>query len=378
MQATILCSRGLGELAAREIEAVVGVKAQILLPQITDRLVSFDASLEGIAKCAYRSQLAQSVLILLGRSSHPQDTQSALEGLVVNADISLLADDKSFCVRVEKVEWDAFPSQELERLTGELMLKRKSLKVNLKDPDFLVKLIVTPSELLLCLDTAKDDLSKRDYKIFSGADPFKATTAAGFALFAGFDHKKVVVDLLCGAGLLGIESALIAQGRSPHFFHKERFLFSRWAIDIDWDEQFDLWDRDIKERPLNLRSLDANNRNVESGKKNAKIAGVIKSISFARIDPQWLDVKFEESSVDLLYALVNLPGRTPKDVDKWYDEFFYQGEFILKSSATAALLTRQPELAKPFAQKRRFKFHKELQIFQGGDSWTALAWKCAK
>lgn len=378
MQATILCSKGLGELAAHEIESVVGVKASMLNPGMSDRLVSFDASLEGVAKLAYRSQLVQSVLIILGRSSHPKDTQVAMESLIGKADLSMLQQNKTFCVRVEKIEWDALPGGELERLAGELILKRKELKVNLKDPDFLVKLIITPTDLLLCLDTAKDDLSKRDYKIFTGADPFKATTAAGFAKFVEFDHKKVVVDLLCGAGLLPIECALMAQERSPHYFHKDKFLFARWGTEHDWDKLFAGWDKDTKERKLNLRALDANNRAVESAKKNAKIAGVIKSIMFARIDPEWLDVKFEESSVDILCALVHLPGRLPKDIDKWYDEFFYQGDFIVKKGGVAALLTRAPDQAKSFADKRKFKIWREMTITQGGDCWTALAWKNAK
>ena len=313
----------------------------------------------------------------IGNAPQGKDIEDAIKELCSTSDYSMFKEGLKFCVRGEKIEWDAYPTQEIERMCGDLIVGKTGAKVNLSDPDLLVRVVLTPTQMYLCVDTSKEDLSKRDYKIFAGSDPYKGTTGAAFAMFSGFDAKKSTVDVMCGAGILSVESALIVSGRSAHYFNKEKFLFTRWQIPSLADP-FDKWDEDILDRKIAFRVLDSNNRSVEAAKKNAKIAGVIRQLSFARMDAEWLDIKFEESSVDLCMSMVYVPLRTPQEHAKWFEEFFYQVEFILKKGGAACLLCKQPEAAKEAASKRKFKLWKETQLFQNKDCWHALAWKCAK
>ncbi len=375
MKAIAVCNKGLEAYCAQELKAILHTKLSML-----DRIILFESDLVSIALYAYRSQVAKRVLLLLGHIGHHGNLEEALENLIKNIDFSpYFINGVTFCVRTDKLDYKIYPSQEIEQLAGELIFTKTQATVSLKDPGLLIRIIVTPGDIFITLDTAKEELTKRDYKIFAGSDPFNASTSAAFALFSGFNAKKSCLDISCGAGLLVIESALIATNRSPHYFRKEKFLFPQWTWSgVDWNKKFELWDKKINSAKPKLQAIDTQNVHVEATKKNAKIAGVIKSLIIARIDIEWLDTKFNKSSIDLVMSMLHFPATSLNKIEAWISKSSHQAAYILKPGGIITLLTKYPSQAKLLVSKQGFKLCNEVQFFQGDDCWTALAWENTK
>ncbi|MFC1800819.1 Rossmann-like fold-containing protein, partial [Nanoarchaeota archaeon] len=113
-------------------------------------------------------------------------------------------------------------------------------------------------------------------------------------------------------------------------------------------------------------AYDSQMRNVESAKKNAKIAGVNKLITFSKMDAEWLDTKLDKKSVDKI--VTNLPRigkESIKFISKLYKEFFYQAEFILKDDGLIVCITNNTEVLKKYADEYKFKVKSENEILSG-------------
>jgi len=107
--------------------------------------------------------------------------------------------------------------------------------------------------------------------------------------------------------------------------------------------------------------------NLNAAKKNAKIAGINKSIDFSRTDTEWLDIKVTKEKVDEI--VTHLPGPSKavneKDAEEIYDQFFYQAEFILKKTGVIITISRETEHVKKAAAKYSFISEKEIDVFSG-------------
>ena len=53
------------------------------------------------------------------------------------------------------------------------------------------------------------------------------------------------------------------------------------------------------------------------------------------------------------------------ELEKVYNEFFYQSEYILKKDGMIALITRLPDIVKTHALKHNFELSKEKEVFSG-------------
>ena len=102
---------------------------------------------------------------------------------------------------------------------------------------------------------------------------------------------------------------------------------------------------------------------VDYSRKNAKIAGIDKEINFSRVELEWLDIKFKKESVDRI--VTNMPTSKNANLDKIYNEFFYQSEYILKKDGAMGLITRIPDFVKKHASKHNFVVVKEKEVWSG-------------
>ena len=134
-------------------------------------------------------------------------------------------------------------------------------------------------------------------------------------------------------------------------------------LGIDFEEFFKDVDNNIKKTKANINCFDHMFKYVDYSKKNAKIAGVDKQINFSRVELEWLDIKFKEKSIDRI--VTNPPTSKNADLDKIYNEFFYQCEYILKNDGTVSLITRLPDFVKKHAEKHNFLASKEKEVWSG-------------
>ena len=175
------------------------------------------------------------------------------------------------------------------------------------------------------------------------------------------DYKKdeILLDPFTGSGTIPIEAALFSSNISVNHFRKDRFAFSKLKCfnDMDFDDFFNKIDKTktIAKKPM-INAFDAQFRYVDATKKNAKIANVDKIINFSRMEIEWLETKTDENSIDKI--VTNPPAiskhTNPKDIEKLYNEFFYQVEFILKKKGKIAVIARSHEELKKAATKYKF------------------------
>jgi putative N6-adenine-specific DNA methylase len=78
----------------------------------------------------------------------------------------------------------------------------------------------------LSLDSSGDPLYKRGFKQGPARAPIRESLAAGILMAAGYDHRRPLVDPLCGSGTFSLEAALMAKHRAPGL--QREFAFMAW------------------------------------------------------------------------------------------------------------------------------------------------------
>ena len=160
-------------------------------------------------------------------------------------------------------------------------------------------------------------------------------------------------------------------------FCRDKLLLTRMKRfeDYDFDKFFDGVDAKIKKKiEGKIFAIDEAVNAVTAAKKNAKIAGINKLLSFSRKETGWLELKFKKGSVDKIITHPPEIGRRtpePKAV-KLYEELFWQADHILKKDGLIVILTRSPKQMAGAAEKHGFKLREERSIMQGKQEFTAL------
>jgi putative N6-adenine-specific DNA methylase len=371
--AAILTFRGFEEIAALEIKEILGEKA---VPET--EFVTFFATDKQLAELCYKTQTTRRVLRLFGTfsfSSLETLKQSALATLE-KTDLSIFS-SKTFRVECERYGIHSFTSQEIAASLGGVFLQQQSnTSVALEDPDIIVYCFIRDNFCLLGVDLAGFDLSKREYKIYAQTHMLNAAFAYCAVRYAGYSGKEALVDPLSGVGLLPLEAALFAAHVSPRFHQKQQFLFHRF-LKIDLAE----FDIELPKKTLDaisLRGYDVQLRNIEAAKKHAKLAGVAKHLTFARADIEWIDTKVDEKSQDIVVAQMPVEGRAVSENDmlKFYKEFFYQLEFVMKDSGTMVLLCQKTGVLKQALEY--FTLVKEHTAWQGEQLFILITLKKTK
>ena len=113
---------------------------------------------------------------------------------------------------------------------------------------------------------------------------------------------------------------------------------------------------------------------ISAATKNAKIAGVESLIDFRRIDLDWMDIKFEEDSVDKIISFVPGSSKHDRHLEKDFKQIFYQAEYILKKSGKVVILC----LSKDFllqTSSEYFDLDHESMVHSGSQVMHVLFFK---
>ncbi len=371
--AVALTFRGFEVIAALEVKEILGKKAT---PQ--KEYVTFSATDLELAELCYKTQTARRVLRLFGIFffTSLDSLLASATALLEKADLSLLS-GKTFRVECERYGNHSFSSQEAASALGGVFLKKQpNALVHLKDPDIILYCFIRDDFCILGIDFAGFDLSKREYKIYAQSHMLNAAFAYCAVRYAGYTGKEALVDPVCGVGLLPLEAALFATYMSARFYQKQNFLFHSFlTVDL---AQFD---KELPRKVLDTISLcgyDVHLRNLEASKKHAKLAGVAKHITFARGDIEWIDTKVDEKSQDIVVSQMPVEGRavSEKDMLKFYKEFFYQLEFVMKDTGIMVLLCQKTAVLKNALEY--FTIVKEHSAWQGEQQFILVTLKKVK
>ncbi len=366
--AVALSFRGFETIGAQEVLHVISEKAT------TEKgLVFFSATQKQLVKLSYLTQTLRGVHQIVTQGTFAgslSSLQQTLSSLLVKKDLSFLR-DKTFKVVCDRSGNHDFSSQDAAALAGECILQHeKKTTVSLTNPLYIISLLIQENTFYFGIDFTGIDLSKREYRIYSQQNALNAAFAANVALYAGYTLKTVFVDPSCGIGLLCLEAGLYATGTSPRFYQKDIFAFQKFL-----PSDLSCYDPKTISKAISISGFDVHLRHVEAAKKHAKLAGIAKSVSFARADIEWIDTKVDEKSVDLIITFVPSegPSHTEKDIETFFKEFFYQLEFVLKDSGKMVLLCHKTTTLKRVLDY--FKIIEEHVAWQGELPLTILTLK---
>jgi hypothetical protein len=200
--------------------------------------------------------------------------------------------------------------QELQETIGGAIKEASNAPVNLRTPTETYLVIDLDGEFLFG-KALSNELTKRHYKIITGALSLAGPVAAAILSASGWNPKKDLLVWPCATGELAIEAALRATQKSPR------------AYELQYHEK--------RDPPAAIIAADPKLALVATAQKNAKVAGVQSSIRFSRQDLDWLDTKHDEREIEYLVGL--LPNL--KLYPSFTKELFYQLDFILASKGTA-------------------------------------------
>ena len=373
MKGLLITHKGMEDIAALEVKELIGKKSQI-----NDSCIVFDIKEhQDLFKLCYKSQSAMGIYYLLSEFSHKNifnDFKKNIQKIDFN---EWLSKKTTFRIKYKKNYDNKISTPELEKELGALVIdniKNKhnyKQKVNLNNPDIILFVYLTKNKCHFGIDFAGFDLSKRYYNIFMHPAAIKGTIAYFLIQLSNYKKTETLVDPFSTSGTIPIEAALLASNFPVNFYNKEKFAFLKFDKfnNFDCKNFFKEIDKEIKKDKLQIYNIDSSMKHINFAKKNSKIAGIDKKIHYSRIELEWLDTKFNKNQVDKI--VTKMPSINTKDINKIYNEFFYNAEFILNKKGKIVLIGKR-ELVEKFSTKYKFKLSNEINIFSGKEEYNIL------
>ena len=360
MNAFVLTHIGLEDISAQEIKALISASDVKTSP---GRIFFSCKSEQELINLCYHGRTFSKVVLLLSSFQ-----LSGMPDEKILANLEKFIDETAVIVCERNGEHD-FTSFEVEQKLNNALAKLYNVTINYKRSQTTFFLLIDGKNGFFGVDFSGIDLGRRDYRIFLGTDALKGTIAASLLSISDYNTKHSLLDPFCRHGIIPIEAALLATNTSPHKFGKEKFGFATLP-----NLKYQLNDKETDFKGT-IISMDDNFKHVSASRKNAKIAGVVKSVQFSRTDLKWLDAKFGKNFLDRIITFPQQPSRMvpPEKIDKIYHQFFYQAEFILKKKGQICLvMKRNTDSIKKKATEFKFALKHERKVMQGAEELTIL------
>jgi len=373
MKGFLTTHKGMGDIAVLEVKELIGKNSEI-----DEGCIAFDIQeYEDLFKLCYRSQSAIGIYYFLCKFDFDDlfnDFKKNIQKINFN---EWLSKNTQFRVRCKKNYDNEISTPEIEQKLGELIIGHiqekygYEQKVNLDNPDITMFVYLNKNKCYFGIDFAGFDLSKRSYNIFTHPAAVKGTIGYFLVRLAEYNKNETLLYGFSSSGTISIEAALFALDFPINFFNKEKFAFLKFEKfkNYNFKKFFEKIDKGIKNYDLNVYNMDSSMKYLNFAKKNSKIAGIDKKIKFSRMDIEWLDTKFEKGKVDKIIAV--MPSLKTKEIDKLYNEFFYQAEFILNNKGKIVLIGDKEEIKK-YSDKYKFKVSNEKSISSGKKEYKIL------
>ncbi|MDO8480672.1 MAG: THUMP domain-containing protein [Nanoarchaeota archaeon] len=359
MKGLAVCNKGIEDVTALDVHELISQKSESGAGFVTFEI----ASHADLCKLSYWGQCVSKVMLVLDEYSFDSFDELS-EKIKKNSVETWLTPGRTF--RVDVSTHDEVSTQDLREIIGGVLVDAGTkAEVKLANPDVLVHIFLSGKKAFLGIDFSGIDLSKRVYRVYSNPRGIKSTLAYALVRLTGYTGKETLVDPFCLVGSIPIEAALWACKHPARFFNREELAFLKFMT-YEFEKP--------SEKETTIIAIDSQFRNVDSAKKNAKIAGVHKFIQFSRQDVEWLDVKYTEGELGLIATC--LPTLTKEAHTQVYlkiiKEFFHQAEYVLAKKGKIALLTKNPDVVKKEAAAKGFKVSEERKVWQGKEEISLL------
>jgi putative N6-adenine-specific DNA methylase len=336
---------GTEQIMQKEVEEITGAKSSA-----EDSAVVFELTdKKDLCKLCYLGQSFTRVLEFIDSFQLNQ-----LSDFRRKIDFSIF-EGKRIKVDCERLGEHDFKSIDIETELGDWIHENVKCTTDFKNPELIIFVYVLKDKCYIGIDYSGFDLSKRDYKVFLHPEAMKGPVAYFLLRYAEYESKHILLDPLCGSGIIPIEAGFFASGISINHFRKEKFQFIKTGIaDVAFLEKIDK-NREIKGK---IYGFDKELRHITAAKQNAKIGGVDDLLNFGRVDVEWLDAKIGEETVDLIVTDVpHITKQSEKKIRKIYRDFFFTANIVLKKKGKIVMIGNDE--AKKAAEEKGFKLTAE-------------------
>jgi len=343
--------QGLEDVSAGEVESLGGRVVEVGRGRII-----VDGDLDLIAKLNYMARTIERVLILLRHDKF--ETLEDLYRIVRDVDFSFIKPNQSFAIRSSRYGVHEFTSLDVGKVCGQAVIdsymeaKGVRLKVNLDDPDVILRVDVINDEVYVGLDTTGDRaLHRRGYRVYKHPAPLNPSIASALVILSGWRCDEILVDPMCGSGTILIESAMMCRN-IPHKFRE--FQFERI-----WDVSVDVVENNVD---LYLIGIEKFLKHLRGARLNSEVAGVLDTIEYVRGDATMLCLK----DVDVI---VTNPPYGLRVARKGLIENLYRG--FLKSAEVAdriVVITAEYRLFREIALNLGYEVEERYVKYGGLDT----------
>ncbi len=378
MNAFAVVNQGIESMSALEIKELVPA-ANI---RGSDGIIAFDVhDFRDFCKLAYCSQSLSRVCFLICEFEAAASLAAAAKNLKQRISGFKLADwitdGDSFVVECDRNGTHDFNSLDFATEANKVISEISGNdNVSFKSPILRFFCCINHEKGYFGVDVAGFDLGKREYRLFGHASDLKATVAYSLVRLSGFSLGKRLLDPFCRSGAIAIEAALFTSRLPVNYYRRDSFSFLKLKpfSRVDCQKLFASIDGRIRRERQPIFNFSPSITHVVSSEKNAKLAGVNKSIDFSRVDLEWLELKFEKGTVDFMVSFPPMLSRSANDskIKKIYVEFFYQASLILQKDGRIVLAARDAEALEWAARNQGFRLDSRLEFSMGPEKRVAL------
>jgi putative N6-adenine-specific DNA methylase len=145
--------------------------------------------------------------------------------------------------------------------------------------------VLENDEVLVMLDAAGEPLSNRGYRVRK-TSPLDEVMAAGLTRLAGWDPATVLINPMCGDGVIATEAAFMAKNKAPALIRKE-FDILHWPYfrSAMWKSILDDAQRLAGKEGIMVEASDPDGRALDQARINIREARLARNIHIKKTDP---------------------------------------------------------------------------------------------
>ena len=345
--------QGIEKIAAKELEELGGK-----VTEVRSGRVFFKGRKFLVYKLNFFSRCCERILILLerGKFQKLEDIYSRVRKI----DFSFL-EGKSFAVRSLRVGEHDFTSLDVADVGGRAIIESfmdshgERLKVNLNEPEAIIRIDVVNKEFFVGLDTTGDDaLHKRWWRVYNHPAHLNSTIACAMIKLSGWNEKKSLLDPMCGSGTIPIEAALIGRrippGKNRSFAYFK--LFGERAPSF----------RENK-KSLSLTGIEKFEKHLKGAVENARNAGVEDTIKFRLGDATAIEGSYDCIVTNPPYGLRIGSKRIVK---KLYEKFVQRVAECMHTESKFVIITPEEKILTRATKMAGLKIKEKMNVMYGG------------
>jgi len=346
---------GLEDVASEEIKRLGGSIEEIR--KLRGR-VFFKGKKKLISELNYKARCIERVILLLVRGFF--ENLDEIYYAIKKLDFKFL-EGKSFAIRSMRTGEHDFTSIDVARVAGQAVIDsfmenyKKRLRVNLNEPDVIIRVDVVENEFFVGIDTTGDDaLHKRWWRVYNHPAHLNSTIACAMIYLSEWKKNENLIDPMCGSGTIPIEAALIGRNIAPG--KNRMFAYSKICnCDVPKVKE----GKDI----MDIRGIEKFRKHLDGAIKNAESAGVLDTISFKLGDATKMDGNYDVIITNPPYGL---RIASKKVIEKLYNGFVRSAKECMNDKSRLVVITAEEKILREAIANKRLSIVHERFVRYGG------------